>query len=325
MIGDFKTTSSRRSATRFLVVGNGQPVFAVVNALAATDQVEVAALLTSETNGRAALQAAEKSTPIYPEATLRDVSTLARLDLLRCDWLVCANTTCIVPKEVLQWFPERALNFHPGLLPAYAGLHTHQWAIRNGETEFGVTVHMIDAGLDTGDVVAVRRFAIGPKDTGLSLYRTAMRSGSETLTEVLQAILAGSPLPRQRQDLSKRRLYRHSEAIDGRIDWMLPPQRVVDFIRAGNYYPFSSPTYTAHINDFGTPRVQVLRAAVAGASGAAGRLIEMSPCGPVIGCGGGGVVLEKALCHGREVDVPTWCRLFESLPRPGILEHRPKP
>ena len=316
---------TRPRSTRFLVVGNGQPALALVDELIATDRVELAALLTSEPNGRAASQAAKESVPIYPEGLLRDVSRLEELDLLGCDWLLCANTTCIVPREVLAWFPERALNFHPGLLPAYAGLHSHQWAIRNGETEFGVTIHMIEPGLDTGDVIAVRRFAIRPEDTGLSLYRIGMKTGSRLFTEVLRAILAGDPLPRQRQDLSKRRLYRHADATDGRIDWTLPAHRVVDFIRAGNYYPFSSPSYTPRIDDFGAPSVRVLRAAVVAADGAAGRLIEMRPTGPVIGCGSGAVVLENSIRDGRELDVPTWRHLFGSLSRRGMLEHRPQP
>jgi len=306
---------------RFLVVGNGQPAGALVETLIATDQGDLAALLTSEPNGRAVSQLPKGLAPIYPEETIRDVVQLEKLDLLSCDWLLCANTTYIVPKEVLTSFAARALNFHPGLLPAYAGLHAHQWAIRNGEAEFGVTVHMIEAGLDTGDVVAVRRFVIRPEDTGLSLYRNCIRAGSQLFTEVLRRILTEEdPLPRNPQDLSKRRLYRHAEAIDGRIDWTMPAQRVVDFIRAGNYYPFSSPTYTPQINDFGPPSVHVLRAVVAGDSGAPGRLIDVRPTGPVIGCGdGGAVVLQRATRDGREVDGSAWRQLFECLPPPAIL------
>jgi methionyl-tRNA formyltransferase len=54
-------------------------------------------------------------------------------------WLISANSTLIIPPVVLDVFAGRSLNLHPGVLPEYAGLHTHQWAIRNGEREFGVT------------------------------------------------------------------------------------------------------------------------------------------------------------------------------------------
>lgn len=311
--------------TRFLVVGNGQPACALVEILIAADHGDLAALLTSEPNGRAVSQLPKGLAPVYPEATIRDVVQLEKLGLLSCDWLLCANTTYIVPKEVLASFSERALNLHPGLLPAYAGLHTHQWAIRNGEAEFGATVHMIEAGLDTGDVVAVRRFVIRPEDTGLSLYRNCMRTGSQVFAEVLRCILAGDSLPKSPQDLSKRRLYRHAEAVDSRIDWTMSARRVVDFIRAGNYYPFSSPTYTPQINDFGPQGVRVQRAVVAGVSGAPGHLIDMWPAGPVIGCGDdGAVVLEKAMRDGRDVDLQAWHQLFECLPRPAVLGHQPR-
>lgn len=308
---------------RFLVVGNGQPALALVSELIAAESADLAAFLTSETNGSAASLARSRSVPLYPEAMLGAAEALRCLGLSNCDWLLCANTTCIVPKCVLSWFPSRALNFHPGLLPEYAGLYPHQWAIRHGEAQFGVTIHMIEAGLDTGDIVAVRRFPISPEDTGLSLYRKCMRIGAQLFGEVLRAVMAGSTLVRQPQDLIKRRLYRKAEAMDGRIDWSLPARPIVDFIRAGNYYPFSSPTYVPVIDDFGTPSLQVLKASVADVTGRVGALIGIRPVGPVIGCGEGAVVLEKTVRQGRVVDLPTWQRLFERLSQPALSVHGP--
>ena len=75
-------------------------------------------------------------------------------------WLINVNSTMIIPAEVLALFEGRSLNFHPGLLPEYAGLHTHQWAIRNGEREFGVTVHRMEQKIDAGAIVGKLRFPI---------------------------------------------------------------------------------------------------------------------------------------------------------------------
>src|SRR5262249_26274406 len=68
-------------------------------------------------------------------------------------WLISVNSTVIIPSKILKLFEGRSLNFHPGLLPEYAGLHAHQWAIRNGGREFGVTVHRMERRIDAGTIV----------------------------------------------------------------------------------------------------------------------------------------------------------------------------
>jgi len=109
-------------------------------------------------------------------------------------WLISANSAFIVPAELLEQFEGRSLNFHPGLLPEYAGLHTHQWAIRNGEREFGVTVHRMENAIDTGPIVGQVRFPVKPDDTGLSLYSRCLTAGAELFSRIAGKIVRGEPL-----------------------------------------------------------------------------------------------------------------------------------
>jgi methionyl-tRNA formyltransferase len=219
---------------------------------------------------------------------------------LGADWLLCINSTVILPPALLQLFDGRALNSHPGPLPEYAGLHAHQWAIRHGREEYGVTVHRMEASVDAGPILAAVRFPIRADDTGLSLFRRALSAAADLLVAVAAQIAGGEEAPATPQDLSRRRVWRHREALDGRIDWSLPARAVVDFVRAGNYEPFASPTYVATFETpSGTP-VEVLRAAIAGpAERPPGGLAGWQETGPLIACGDG---LAVRLLRARDID-----------------------
>lgn len=231
---------------RFLIVGNGAPAKAALAAVLAMTGAEVAAFYTSEREGGwAADLACQNGVDVRPEERLQGSGAAAEVGNCAADWLLSANSVTILSPSVLAAVGGRALNFHPGLLPSYAGLHAHQWAIRNGETDFGVTVHLMEEGIDTGDIVAIRRFAIRAEDTGLTLFQRCIREGGQLLTEVVNDLCAGRSLPRQRQDLSRRRLYKSADAQGSHINWRWTARRIHDFVRAGNYAPLSSPTYTA--------------------------------------------------------------------------------
>jgi methionyl-tRNA formyltransferase len=223
-------------------------------------------------------------------------------------WLLNANSTLIVPERVLRLFEGRSLNFHPGLLPEYAGLHTHQWAIRNGEREFGVTVHRMAAQVDAGAVVGEVRFPITPDDTGLSVFRRCLAAGAELFPRIVRQILRGEPLADIAQDLARRRLYRHRDALDGRVDWNDTAERIVAFVRAGNYEPFASPTYVARLDPVPGFDVEVLRATSEPASsGQPGAVVDVSSVGPLIACVGGGAVrIVRARSGTRVMTLPLW-------------------
>ncbi len=65
-------------------------------------------------------------------------------------------------------------NFHPGILPKYRGVGIFSWVLLNGEDKTGTTLHLIDKGIDTGDIIEIRDFPITEKDTAYSLYKKGM-------------------------------------------------------------------------------------------------------------------------------------------------------
>lgn len=168
---------------------------------------------------------------------------LEQLNALNIDWLFNINSTIILSDKILNIPSNGALNFHPGLLPAYAGLHTHQWAIRNNEKEFGVTLHWMEPGIDKGDIAFKTVFKLTGKETGLSLFLKCLKEGIELVNTALDYITNGKEIPAVKQDLFKRKLYTNKMAKNGSINWDIEYCNLQNFFRAVDYKPFESPTY----------------------------------------------------------------------------------
>lgn len=109
----------------------------------------------------------------------------------------------IFPETFLQGCPNLMLNVHGTLLPKYRGGRTLNWVIENGDTESGVTVHRIDAGVDTGPILVQRAFPLTLFDTGKSLYRKTLAFEPEVVLEALALLENGKAAytPQRQLDL----------------------------------------------------------------------------------------------------------------------------
>jgi methionyl-tRNA formyltransferase len=137
----------------------------------------------------------------------------------------------MLPGRVLAAARQAALNLHPSLLPAYRGRAPINWALVNGESQTGVTLHHMIGRADAGDIVGQRAVAIAPRETALSLYRKVEDAGVELLAELLPRLAAGTA-PRLPQDESRASKFGRRRPDDGRIDWGWPAARVDCLVRA---------------------------------------------------------------------------------------------
>jgi methionyl-tRNA formyltransferase len=304
----------------FVVVGEGRPARTLLEVIVKAPDAAVEALFVEEPARNPVAEFANRHGIRVVDK--RDFTSECQHLANRADgWLINANSTLIIPPNVLDAFEGRSLNFHPGLLPEYAGLHTHQWAIRNGEQEFGVTIHRIERRVDTGGIVGQVRFPIGPEDTGLLLFGRCLVAGAELFARVVARIIRGEALNDVPQDLTRRHLYRHRDALDGRIDWNQTAATVINFIRAGNYEPFVSPTYVARLDRIAGFDVEVLRATEEGASTAdPGMILDVSATGPRIACRGGATIRIVKARHGRQLMSPErWHEYVSHVPGRRLL------
>jgi methionyl-tRNA formyltransferase len=159
------------------------------------------------------------------------------------DLLLNVHSLHIAHRDVVAAPRIGSFNLHPGPLPRYAGLNAPSWAIVNGEPRHAVTLHWMEAGLDTGAIAYEDWFDLAETDTGLSVAMQCVRRGIPLVRQLLEtASRDASAVPARAQDLSQRRTYRRRDVpYSGRLDWTLPAAEAVAFVRAADYYPMPSP------------------------------------------------------------------------------------
>lgn len=143
--------------------------------------------------------------------------------------LLSVNFRYIIGKAILQRF-SWPLNIHGSLLPKYRGRTPHVWAIINGEAETGATLHVMDEGIDTGPIVAQKKIAIGPDDTGAAVLKQFSHLYPDLVIEGLKAIRRG--MAPEQQDNTYATFFGKRTPDMGIIDFRLPFKKLRDFVRA---------------------------------------------------------------------------------------------
>lgn len=154
-----------------------------------------------------------------------------RLKRIGADLFLVNSYSMILPSDWLTLPPLGTVNVHAALLPAYRGANTLNWVLVNGERETGVTIHFIDEGIDTGDIIMQRRLAIDFEDTAWTLRHKLAQVWPPMLDEVLRSLESGA-CPRQAQDEVGARHWPRRRPEDGSIDWHWPAERIYNLIRA---------------------------------------------------------------------------------------------
>lgn len=156
------------------------------------------------------------------------------------DILLNVHSLYLIHPDVLTAPRVGCYNLHPGPLPRYAGLNSVSWAIYHGEPSHGVTVHRMEAGIDTGDIAYQALFPILESDSALCLYSRCIREGVSLLERLLADALSGT-IPRIPQDPARREYFGKAAPNGGVVDWNRPASEVLNFVRACDYFPFPSP------------------------------------------------------------------------------------
>jgi methionyl-tRNA formyltransferase len=213
----------------------------------------------------------------------REENFASQLQELKPDLMVVVAYGQILPQRLLDLPRYGCLNVHTSLLPKYRGAAPIQWAIADGESETGVTIMKMDAGLDTGPVLATRRTPILPADDAQTLHDRLAQLGAGLLTETIPDYVAGKILP-QPQPAEGASYAAKIKKDDGRIDWSLPARKTWNRLRAFTPWPGGF-TYLA-----GEPKPQLLKigkAEVREQTGPPGTVLSADKGGIVVGCGEG--------------------------------------
>jgi methionyl-tRNA formyltransferase len=239
----------------------------------------------------------------WPAEHVKDARVGERLRSERVDILLNAHSLYKISEEVLSAPRLGAFNLHPGPLPRYAGRNVVSWAIFRGEAEHGVTVHRMESEIDAGSIAYQLLFPIEADDTALSLSLKCSREGVALMLRLLDtAAQDPSNIPCVQQDLSQREYFGRQVPEEGWLSWSWPARKIIDFVRACDYFPFHSP--------WGHPRtrrnVQELALVRAHPTGlpcevAPGTVGESSSSGVLIACPDEWILVSKLLVSGKHV------------------------
>ena len=224
--------------------------------------------------------ALELGLAIAQPASLRHEEAQALLRAQNADVMVVAAYGLILPQAVLDTPAHGCLNIHASLLPRWRGAAPIQRAIEAGDTETGVCIMQMDAGLDTGAVVSTHHYAIKNTDTATDVHDALAVLGAHAIVADLQQLqqtggLNATPQPpagiTYAQKLSKE---------EAKIDWNESALVIERKIRAFNPVPGAWVEYQ-------NQPLKIWRAEAVAQSGRAGEVLAISSDGLIVACGEG--------------------------------------
>jgi methionyl-tRNA formyltransferase len=219
--------------------------------------------------------------PLQQPATLR--TDEARLPVLAVplDVLVVAAYGLLLPPPVLAWPRHGCLNIHASQLPRWRGAAPIQRALLAGDARTGVTIMQMDAGLDTGPMIATVPVPIDARETAATLHDKLAAAGAAAIVDTLTKLAAGVPLAATPQPDVGSTYAAKIERAEAAIDWRTSAATIDRQIRAFDPAPGAFCTYAGGL-------VKLWRAEAAdGRGGAAGTIVTAGPDGLVVACGDG--------------------------------------
>ena len=197
------------------------------------------------------IAARELGLEVHQPERIRRPEIVDKLRSLDTDLMVVVGYGQIIPQTIIDLPRHGILNVHGSLLPKYRGAAPIQWAIANGETETGVTIMQIDAGLDTGDMLFKAAVSINPDETAPELSARLAMLGAQLLLDAIDQIQAGR-ICREKQNDAEATYAPILKKEDGRINWQRPALQTYNRLRGftpwpGAYTSFrSQPLHVLH-------------------------------------------------------------------------------
>lgn len=171
---------------------------------------------------------ADRSFPFMSHEALRgnDFGILLR----EVDIIVSVGYGRIIPKRIFSVPPHGAINLHPAYLPEYRGKHPDIYAIMNGDAEAGITLHYIDDGIDSGEIISQHKIPIGEFDTIVTITEKLHDEGAKLLAHALDYLNEKGSRPKGHR---QRELV--GSPLSTRIDWEDSAKRIHNLIRSLTY------------------------------------------------------------------------------------------
>jgi phosphoribosylglycinamide formyltransferase-1 len=191
--------TSRTHRLGILLSGRGSNFLAIAQAIAQgrLEQAEIAVVISNRTDapGIAAARSAGFATQVIEargrQRAEHDAEIIAGLQAHQVDLVCLAGYMRLLSAQFVRAFPQRILNIHPSLLPAFPGLDAQRQALAYGATISGCTVHFVDEELDHGVIVLQKTVPVLPEDDERALAARILAQEHEAYTEAIARVLSG--------------------------------------------------------------------------------------------------------------------------------------
>jgi phosphoribosylglycinamide formyltransferase-1 len=182
-----------------LASGAGTNLQAILDTVHGKDGVEVAAVVSNKADALALARAQEAGVPsdvfdeaIFPNRAERDAAIADWLESLEVKLVVLAGYMQLIDPGFLARFPNAVINVHPALLPAFPGIGAIEQALAHGVKVFGVTVHFVDEGVDTGPIILQRAIELPDAEDPAEVREALRPIEHELLPEAIRLIARGA-------------------------------------------------------------------------------------------------------------------------------------
>lgn len=177
--------------------------------------------------------AKENYIPIELSENINSKEFISRVEKYEADLFVSMSFNQIFRKEMINLPPYKTINCHAGKLPFYRGRNILNWALINDEKEFGITVHYMDEGIDTGDIILQEAYPITEEDNYGTLLNTAYDACADVLYRSIKMIQNGNVSPVKQEDIDPIGTYCGMRVPgDEIIDWKQTSREIFNFVRA---------------------------------------------------------------------------------------------
>ncbi len=181
--------------------------------------------------------AAAHGIAVSQPTSLKEDRVQREMAALRADLMVVVAYGLILPQAILDLPRHGCLNIHASLLPRWRGAAPIQRTIEAGDTETGICIMRMEAGLDTGPVYRRVRIPVRPEDTGGSLHDKLSPLGAEALLQCLDELERGTLPQPEPQDDTLATYARKLDKAEARLDWNEPADLLERKVRAFNPWP----------------------------------------------------------------------------------------
>jgi methionyl-tRNA formyltransferase len=240
------------------------------------------------------LLAQELGLPVFQPQKVRDPSFLEIFKKLDPEMVVLVAFGQILPRDIIDYPPLKCLNIHPSLLPKYRGAAPLNWQIINGETKTGISIMIMDEGMDSGDILLQEESHLDSTETYGELHDHLAIRGAALLIKTIEQIINGTA-KRISQNASGATLAPRLKKETGKINWNNKVSDIVNLIRG------LSPTPAAHTSLEGLPLKIYAAVALQGkVNQTPGSIHEATAAGLSVAASDGYVILNDIQLAGKK-------------------------